>query len=236
MRRAQRSRRSLISLVGAGRFELPTPSPPDWCANQAALRSEPALLCPGGGCGQLAGPELLGPKSHPSLLPCSRDGRSRGLTWIGKELHYAGMVGGKSARTHRTHATRGANGAMECGRQFHVMHGDPRVMSEPSRPDFQIGRRKPASFPAAHADIGERLREPTARAPWQRPPIVPRPGGKCDRCPAREAACRRAQRRSPISRRGGVPPFSRDASSRGRRPRAAWTIRRSAPAHRHERG
>ena len=29
----------LILLVGAGRFELPTPSPPDWCANQAALRS-----------------------------------------------------------------------------------------------------------------------------------------------------------------------------------------------------
>ena len=27
-------------LVGAGRFELPTPSPPDWCANQAALRSD----------------------------------------------------------------------------------------------------------------------------------------------------------------------------------------------------
>ena len=26
-------------MVGAGRFELPTPSPPDWCANQAALRS-----------------------------------------------------------------------------------------------------------------------------------------------------------------------------------------------------
>src|SRR5262245_54900659 len=31
----------LILLVGAGRFELPTPSPPDWCANQAALRSDP---------------------------------------------------------------------------------------------------------------------------------------------------------------------------------------------------
>ena len=28
----------LLTLVGAGRFELPTPSPPDWCANQAALR------------------------------------------------------------------------------------------------------------------------------------------------------------------------------------------------------
>jgi hypothetical protein len=28
-------------LVGAPRFELGTPSPPDWCANRAALRSEP---------------------------------------------------------------------------------------------------------------------------------------------------------------------------------------------------
>ena len=30
----------LILLVGAPRFELGTPSPPDWCANRAALRSE----------------------------------------------------------------------------------------------------------------------------------------------------------------------------------------------------
>ena len=28
------------ALVGAARFELATPSPPDWCANRAALRSE----------------------------------------------------------------------------------------------------------------------------------------------------------------------------------------------------
>ena len=27
-------------VVGAPRFELGTPSPPDWCANRAALRSE----------------------------------------------------------------------------------------------------------------------------------------------------------------------------------------------------
>src|SRR5258706_3480087 len=37
-------------VVGAERFELSTPSPPDWCANQAAPRSEPlraeALLRP----------------------------------------------------------------------------------------------------------------------------------------------------------------------------------------------
>src|SRR5262245_37302376 len=29
----------LFFLVGAPRFELGTPSPPDWCANRAALRS-----------------------------------------------------------------------------------------------------------------------------------------------------------------------------------------------------
>ena len=44
-------RKCLILLVGAGRFELPTPSPPDWCANQAALRSDHGVLCPGGGAG-----------------------------------------------------------------------------------------------------------------------------------------------------------------------------------------
>ena len=32
----------LIWLVGAARFELATPSPPDWCANRAALRSADA--------------------------------------------------------------------------------------------------------------------------------------------------------------------------------------------------
>src|SRR5262249_39823058 len=32
--------KSLILMVGAPRFELGTPSPPDWCANRAALRSE----------------------------------------------------------------------------------------------------------------------------------------------------------------------------------------------------
>jgi hypothetical protein len=30
----------LENLVGAPRFELGTPSPPDWCANRAALRSD----------------------------------------------------------------------------------------------------------------------------------------------------------------------------------------------------
>src|SRR5262249_10300369 len=33
-------RKFLILLVGAPRFELGTPSPPDWCANRAALRSD----------------------------------------------------------------------------------------------------------------------------------------------------------------------------------------------------
>ena len=36
---AQKREKSLKRLVGARGFEPPTPSPPDWCANQAALRS-----------------------------------------------------------------------------------------------------------------------------------------------------------------------------------------------------
>src|SRR5215470_7046270 len=35
-----RSSPMLSFLVGAARFELATPSPPDWCANRAALRSD----------------------------------------------------------------------------------------------------------------------------------------------------------------------------------------------------
>ncbi len=31
-------------MVGAARFELATPSPPDWCANQAAPRSVGAMF------------------------------------------------------------------------------------------------------------------------------------------------------------------------------------------------
>jgi hypothetical protein len=31
---------TMYYVVGAPRFELGTPSPPDWCANRAALRSE----------------------------------------------------------------------------------------------------------------------------------------------------------------------------------------------------
>ena len=42
--REQKARESLyfmgVLMVGAARFELATPSPPDWCANRAALRSD----------------------------------------------------------------------------------------------------------------------------------------------------------------------------------------------------
>src|SRR5580700_483294 len=37
---ARRDRWGFFLLVGAPRFELGTPSPPDWCANRAALRSD----------------------------------------------------------------------------------------------------------------------------------------------------------------------------------------------------
>jgi hypothetical protein len=43
-RRRERERCGFLAdfLVGAPRFELGTPSPPDWCANRAALRSADA--------------------------------------------------------------------------------------------------------------------------------------------------------------------------------------------------
>src|SRR3979490_459357 len=40
LERYNKSCKLLILLVGAPRFELGTPSPPDWCANRAALRSD----------------------------------------------------------------------------------------------------------------------------------------------------------------------------------------------------
>ena len=42
-RQIYRWAKPLICLVGAARFELATPSPPDWCANRAALRSADRL-------------------------------------------------------------------------------------------------------------------------------------------------------------------------------------------------
>jgi hypothetical protein len=39
-RRTYKALNLLCKLVGARGFEPPTPSPPDWCANQAALRSD----------------------------------------------------------------------------------------------------------------------------------------------------------------------------------------------------
>ncbi len=42
-RGGERTSNFLKTLVGAARFELATPSPPDWCANRAAPRSDRSL-------------------------------------------------------------------------------------------------------------------------------------------------------------------------------------------------
>src|SRR5580704_16110074 len=56
----------LKGLVGAARFELATPSPPDWCANRAALRSEHQ------------GPDGPGFKTNRSSTKLSEKHRQRG--------------------------------------------------------------------------------------------------------------------------------------------------------------
>ena len=65
----------LILLVGAPRFELGTPSPPDWCANRAALRSAAAIATlPGAqaqGRAQAASKRAV-PSEIPPSVPRSR--------------------------------------------------------------------------------------------------------------------------------------------------------------------
>ena len=57
----------LILLVGAPRFELGTPSPPDWCANRAALRSA------SGATSTLAPPAAQGWVGQPSGMAYARN-------------------------------------------------------------------------------------------------------------------------------------------------------------------
>ena len=62
-------------LVGAPRFELGTPSPPDWCANRAALRSAAAIATLPGAQAQGRAPtasKRAAPNAIPPSVPRSR--------------------------------------------------------------------------------------------------------------------------------------------------------------------
>ena len=81
--------KSLILLVGAPRFELGTPSPPDWCANRAALRSA------------RAGTSTLAPQPAQG-----RAGRPRnGGFPCGKSARRLGFISGAASATRRQAAT-----------------------------------------------------------------------------------------------------------------------------------
>jgi hypothetical protein len=81
------------AMVGAGRFELPTPSPPDWCANQAALRSVSGRLLPRRGRGVNRG------------VLCARNG-----TKVGKGVDFSRLraptLGGAQNRRWRRDRSR----------------------------------------------------------------------------------------------------------------------------------
>jgi hypothetical protein len=64
-------------MVGAPRFELGTPSPPDWCANRAALRS--ARTC-GPRYGESAGVLQVRRSGHRQALNPTRGGSAQGWT------------------------------------------------------------------------------------------------------------------------------------------------------------
>jgi hypothetical protein len=69
-------------VVGAPRFELGTPSPPDWCANRAALRSA------SGATSTLAPLAAQGCVGQPSGTACAR-GKSGEATAFRRRLDYA---------------------------------------------------------------------------------------------------------------------------------------------------
>src|SRR5262245_52466716 len=96
--------RTLISLVGAGRFELPTPSPPDWCANQAALRSGPGAVVPR-------------PLPAVNWRVCAGD-----LRKPGEQAFNLPLVRRKGPDPVRTDAAQSADGTQEGWRQLNVAY------------------------------------------------------------------------------------------------------------------
>lgn len=84
-----------ILVVGAPRFELGTPSPPDWCANRAALRSErggrPERLCPlapmrKGGRNRAVFRFTPGNRSCPGCKSAWDGASMAGANWFGSAL------------------------------------------------------------------------------------------------------------------------------------------------------
>src|SRR3979490_2696728 len=84
-------------VVGAPRFELGTPSPPDWCANRAALRSDErrTIVSGGGGGNREDGiwARRTPPPSCPRLSGASRQGTHGACL--------SGMTGTSPAMTKR---------------------------------------------------------------------------------------------------------------------------------------
>jgi hypothetical protein len=101
-------------LVGAPRFELGTPSPPDWCANRAALRSERPRTIVIGGEGRNRSPSVA-----PGIRVCESGHRlprtalrRRGATiiearmTIGSRILRCVLAAGRSRATGRRSGCR----------------------------------------------------------------------------------------------------------------------------------
>jgi hypothetical protein len=84
-RGSERRLNRLILLVGAAGFEPATPSPPDWCANRAALRSalKQSMLYAAAPCGARATPDAAWIESS-----------ARGAAQAGAGLRVAGLCQG----------------------------------------------------------------------------------------------------------------------------------------------
>src|SRR5215471_15308638 len=117
---------SLISLVGAGRFELPTPSPPDWCANQAALRSAPCLRG-----------TAICPRSRRPAAPSYTASRIKGEAWQGGlQRYWSTLPAGQ-----RPFAAAAMAGARPSTRDEEQSSASPRRLAHPSPAPACVGLR-----------------------------------------------------------------------------------------------
>ena len=170
----------MIRLVGAGRFELPTPSPPDWCANQAALRSEPDALLPRpriavnqrngqwdgvGWCLRLHDldpMQMLKPRSDAckaTAIQLARVLLSGGGLPLRQQLLQSGAIPRQQANSRGVGLARGGDGAEQARRQLEVVRSEPSVDREVPRRGLDARQRQLSPL-AAQAEIGQRSRKP----------------------------------------------------------------------------
>ena len=190
-------------------FEPPTPSPPDWCANQAALRSAAPLLpraatrVNGKACRRLSR------SSFSSAFDARRQPRDLGTSPARRPN--AAAANSLRRRQSRVTAARSVS-AQDCR---------------------QIARACPSSAPRVADDAEPRQQRGRCRSPppWRKPRAAPRPAESAPPpSDGQRPRPHRARRPPPRCARGAAARRARRARARYRRRWCRSRASRSAPA------